>query len=95
MKLYTEKPQEVTRLTITRKGEKTKTIALVDTDCHHSIEFVKALLSPITVNILNNSEKLQITARGYKDTKAFASKTISCRGISIDEVEQLILNNIK
>jgi hypothetical protein len=95
MKLYKAQPDNTTRISITRSGEKTVNFSLVETNCGHAIAHIKNVLSELTVNILNNSEKLQITARDYIGKKPMTSRTISCRGVSIKEVESLILKSLE
>jgi hypothetical protein len=95
MKLYKAQPDYTTRISITRSGEKTVNFSLVDTNCGHAIAHIKNVLSVLTVNILNDTEKLQITARDYFGKKAMTSRTISCRGVSIKEVESLIFKSLE
>lgn len=95
MKLYKAQPDYTTRISITRSGEKTVNFSLVDTNCLEAIAHIKNVLSVVTINILNDTEKLQITARDYIGKKAGTSKTISCRGVSIKEVESLILKSLE
>jgi hypothetical protein len=95
MKIYKAIPSNVTRLTISRAGEKTIHITLEETTHKDAIDHVKSLLNNVTINILNQSAKLQIVARDYLGGKSLKSKTMSCRGISVKEIEKLIIKSLE
>lgn len=94
MKLYKPEPLELVRIAISKSGENKVYLTLCETNMNEVLLFVTDLInkSPLVPKIPTGS-RVRVDIREALGAKNGKSKSISFFGLSVKQVEELIINN--
>lgn len=96
MKIYEQKPIVVTRVAISKLGEKSIYITLDETTVEEVIEFIKNLVeTEVKASPFATGPKTSVAVREYVDSKNGKSTSLSFRGIEPMELRELFLSKIQ
>lgn len=98
MKLYTPTPAEVIRLQIKRatdKGEDIKYIAVCDTTMAEVVTMVQQVIDDQKISVWAKGLRTAINIRQYIGAEAGKSISVSFKGLTSAQTEEIILNHIK
>lgn len=96
MKLFVPQPATlITRIQITRQGEKAYYINLCETTKDEVATFVKKTISTLNLSIFETGRSTCIVIREYQPEPIRSSISISFKGLSPKETHDLIIKTIK
>lgn len=95
MKLYKPEPPLVLRIAIKKAGEETKYLSVTDISQKQFVIWATKQLSTLQISVFTSALKLSISVRESVAGINGKSKSISLRGVSTEQVYNLLLKGIE